>query len=429
MDIPSTLSSSNWSTVQKIAFRLCFLYFLLFIIFTPNSELPVVTSIYSYFEDLLHIFIPRFARTVLGHKQELYMGPSGSGDTTYYYMLWFLTLILTVIGTILWSLLDRKRKNYDTLYYWIRVMVRYYLFYTMVIYGVYKVIKLQFPAPSLTRLVQPYGDSSPMGLAWTYMGYSKTYNYFTGIAELLGGFLLLSRKTTTIGALVCLGVMTNVFLINMSFDVPVKLLSFNTILMSVFLLWKDGKRMVAFFLQNKAVPASDIAVPYQSRRSKIILVTLKWVFIVFVTVTNIIQALQAEKQYGAKAPKPPLHGIYYTEEFVRNNQQVAPLTTDTTRWQRIIISSGSYASVQLMNDSTQWYTLKLDTVAHKAELRHTRDTTIKAAFNYSFRQPYLEFNGLIKTDSVRIRLKRFDEKNFLLMNRGFHWVSELPFNR
>lgn len=429
MDNLTTLSANNWSFVQKIAFRICFLYFLLFIIFTPNSELPGLTTIYQQFENLLHIFIPWFAKNILGHKQELYMGPSGSGDTTYFYMLWIFSLLLTLIGAIIWSLLDRNRKNYNTLYYWIRVIVRYYLFFTMVIYGMYKVIKLQFPDPSLDRLVTSYGNSSPMGLAWTYMGFSKSYNYFTGIAELLGGFLLLSRKTTTIGALVCLGVMTNVFMINIGYDVPVKLLSFNTILMSIFLLCKDGKRMVAFFLQNRAVPPSNIDVPYKSRRTRITLVALKWLFIVYIIGTNIVQALQAEKLYGAKAPKPPLYGIYYTEEFVKNNQHIAPLTTDTSRWKRVIISSDSYASIQLMNDSTKWYSLKIDTATRKAVLGSFRDTTSKSAFSYSYHQPYLELAGLIKEDSVRIKLKRWDEKQFLLMNRGFHWVSEFPFNR
>jgi hypothetical protein len=26
-------------------------------------------------------------------------------------------------------------------------------------------------------------------------------------------------------------------------------------------------------------------------------------------------------------------------------------------------------------------------------------------------------------------LKRYNEKEFLLMRRGFHWVNEFPFNR
>lgn len=416
---------TNWSQLKKITFRFCFLYFLIYIVFTPNNELPVINLLYAKLDDLLHVFIPWFARVFFGYKKEIIIQPSGSGDTTYYYMLWFFGIVLTVVGTIIWTFLDRNRKSYNTLYYWIRVIVRYYLFYTMIIYGMYKVIKLQFPYPSLNRLVQPYGDSSPMGLAWTYMGYSQSYNYFTGIAELLGGLLLLTRRTTTIGALVCLGVMTNVFMINMGYDVPVKLLSFNTILMSLFLLWKDGKRLAAFFVLNKPVPAVSLAAPYSSKRTKYILLGLKLLYVGFIIITTLIQGVAAEKQYGSKAPKPPLYGIYYTEEFSRNNEILPPLATDTTRWKRLIITSPAYASIQFMNDSTKWFAIKIDTNTKTFVVNPPGDTTKRTLFSYSVAAPELLFSG----DSVRIKMKRFDERNFLLMSRGFHWVNELPFNR
>ena len=129
-----------------------------------------------------------------------------------------------------------------------------------------------------------------MGLAWSYMGYSTTYNYFTGFAELLGGFLLLSRKTTTIGALVCLGVMTNVFMINMGYDVPVKLLSFNTILMCLFLLGKDILRLTNFFILNKTAPASDLSFPHFKRKLRYSLLGVKLLFIVSLTWLTISDA-------------------------------------------------------------------------------------------------------------------------------------------
>lgn len=420
---------TQWSNPKKIAFRLCFLYFALYIFFTPNNDLPLIDLFYEQLDKLLQSFIPWFSKHVFGYTGEMPMGPSGSGDSTYDYMLWFFSIILAVAGTIIWSLLDRHRKSYNTLYYWIRVIVRYYLFYTMVIYGSYKVIKLQFPYPSLTRLVQPYGDSSPMGLAWTYMGYSGTYNYFTGFAELLGGILLLTRRTTTPGAIVCLGVMSNVFMINMGYDVPVKLLSFNTILMSLFLIWKDAKKLAAFFFQNKPTLPSDIGTPYTSRKARIILGSFKWLIVAFVLISTFWGAISAQKMYGEKAPKPPLYGIYYTEDFTKNTKTVIPLTTDTTRWKRLIIPNSRMATIQLLNDSTQRLLLKIDTVAKTVELTPLTDTLAKRNFTYKSEPPYLTMSGIVKNDTFNIRLKRFDEKQFLLMKRGFHWVNEFPFNR
>jgi len=39
-------------------------------------------------------------------------------------------------------------------------------------------------------MIEPLGEFSPMGLMWTFMGYSKGYNRFVGGAEMLGGILL-----------------------------------------------------------------------------------------------------------------------------------------------------------------------------------------------------------------------------------------------
>jgi hypothetical protein len=40
----------------------------------------------------------------------------------------------------------------------------------MLVYGFIKVFPTQFHLPGPGRLVQPYGDSSPMALLWTFMG-------------------------------------------------------------------------------------------------------------------------------------------------------------------------------------------------------------------------------------------------------------------
>ena len=32
-------------------------------------------------------------------------------------------------------------------------------------------------------------------------------------------------------------------------------------------------------------------------------------------------------------------------------------------------------------------------------------------------------------EDVKVTLKKLDDKNFLLLNRGFHLISEFPFNK
>jgi hypothetical protein len=268
-----------------------------------------------------------------------------------------------------------------------------------------------------------------MGLAWTYMGYSTTYNYFTGFAELLGGFLLLSRKTTMIGALVCLGVMTNVFMINMGYDVPVKLLSFNTILMSLFLLGKDIQRLANFFILNRTASPSSLSFPHFNKKWRYSLLGVKLLLTLSLVWLTVSDALDYYRRFGANAPKPPLYGIYYPETFMRNNTAIPALQTDTTRWNQLIVDYKGYADIRLMNDSTQVYSFKIDTLAKTAVLYSFSDTLNKSRFNYAIDPPYLTLTGKMGKDSVFIKLKRFDENRFRLVNRGFHWVNEHPYNR
>ena len=90
----------------------------------------------------------------------------------------------------------------------------------MMVYGMSKAVPLQMPFPFLTTLLERYGDFSPMGVLWSSIGASPAYEIFTGCAELLGGVLLIFPRTTTLGALVCLADAIQVFLLNMTYDVP-----------------------------------------------------------------------------------------------------------------------------------------------------------------------------------------------------------------
>ena len=132
---------------------------------------------------------------------------------------------MALAATLVWSLADYKRAHYHRLYLGLRVLVRLALGTALIVYGAGKVIPSQFPPLALHRLVQPFGDASPMGLLWSFMGASTPYTIFSGVAEMLGGLLLFFPRTTTLGALVSIGVMSHVVALNFCYDVPVKLFS------------------------------------------------------------------------------------------------------------------------------------------------------------------------------------------------------------
>ena len=95
--------------------------------------------------------------------------PTGSKDTTGNYVQLLCYLTVSAAVTLLWSVLDRKRPNYVRLYAWFRLYLRLLMAAPMISYGAAKLFPSQFPMPSLTTLLEPYGNSSPVlsyGLSW-----------------------------------------------------------------------------------------------------------------------------------------------------------------------------------------------------------------------------------------------------------------------
>ena len=284
--------------------------------------------------------------------------------------------------------------------------------------------------PRPDRLLESYGDSSPMGLAWTFIGYSKGYNYFTGLAELACGILLLFRKTTLLGAVIAFTVIANIVAINYCYDVPVKIVSSGLLLMVIFILLKDLNRITRFFVLNQtAEPAILTPRRFQKRWKNITLMVTKYLLIAYVVVSN-AENIIGNMKYGDDAQHPVLYGIFKTQTFLQGKDTLPPLLTDTIRWKRIVINSFGGVRITTMNDSSRNYSFKSDTVKKQITIGSFKDTTRKYVFAYTLsKDSVLQMAGKGPNGDMNAVLKRYNEKEFLLMRRGFHWVNEFPFNR
>src|SRR5580698_9738804 len=253
------LPTTHWSSGSRIAFRFCFVYFGLYCLLTqiitalipaPNVDTPDPSTLWPFRPVILWIAVH-----VLRIKTPLVYTDSGSGDKIFDYVLILCILVITLVATAIWSVLA-KQQDYATLRKWFRLFIRFALAGQMLAYGMSKAVPVQMPPTPLFRLVQPFGSFSPMGVLWSSIGASRGYEIFAGCAELLGGVLLIFPRTSTLGALVCVADMTQVFMLNMTYDVPVKLLSFHLILLSLFLLAPEFQRLADFFFSNRTVRPS-----------------------------------------------------------------------------------------------------------------------------------------------------------------------------
>jgi len=420
-----------WSATQKMLFRFAFIFFALFIFFFPNAGAPGLNELYDFYIDPMHKLIVWMAAHVFHLAKPVTIFTNGSGDTTYDWLVLCVVAICSVIGAAIWTIAGQKRINYDRLYYWMIIVLRYYVGITMLAYGSVKVVQLQFAAPTPWRLIEPYGNSSPFTLAWTFMGYSRGYNYFTGIAEVSCGILLLFKRTSLFGAVIAFTVAANIFAINLCFDVPVKIVAGALVLMVSVILLKDLHRFIDFFFLNRpAAPGNLTPRRFQKKWKNVTLIVVKYVMIFYVVASNISNMITGYSAYGMGVKRPVLYGVFNTKSFVRNKDTIAPLTTDTARWKRITINGFGSVTVEMMNDSTKKYSYKADTLKKLITLGNMKDTSRKYIFKYSLtKDSVLQMDGNGPNGDLSVNFKRFNEKKTVLISRGFHWVNEFPFGR
>jgi uncharacterized membrane protein YphA (DoxX/SURF4 family) len=175
-------------------------------------------------------------------------------DTMFDYLKLFCLLLLALLCAAAWTVMDRKRLHYRRLLEWLTLFLQVVLAGEMFSYGFEKIFPNQFGSLSKLEMLQPVGDLSRMDLLWRFMAASRGYTIFGGLMEILGGILLLIPRFRRIGALVCVAVMVNVFALNLSYDVSVKLVSCNLLLLAIFLAVPEFPRLVRLLVFNSAAP-------------------------------------------------------------------------------------------------------------------------------------------------------------------------------
>jgi len=297
-------------------------------------------------------------------------------------------------------------------------------------YGFAKVIKTQFPAPSVMRLTQPYGESSPMGLAWTFMGYSKAYNVFTGLGEVIGGLLLFFRRTVLAGSLLLVVILSNVVAINFCYDIPVKIYSSLLLGMALWIAWPYRVRMYQFFIKNVDVLPHPFHRVKLKRWQQISLRSVKFLLMAWAFGFNMYDNWSYYAESGDEAPKQPFEGVYDVHYFVRNTDTLPPLTTDTIRWRKLYVTGNGRAGIQLMNDTLKRFTL--DKYPEKKEWEFISRVDTNYRFTLHYQKPdstTFLLSGIMGSDSLYVKMRKLSPDSFLLMKRGFNWINEYPFNR
>ena len=216
----------DWNSAPPVVVRFGVVYLTLFCLATQISGSLIPNPWFTYrglgrvwpMRELTHWV----ARTFFG--VDVPLDDLSGGETLFFWIQWSWVIVASVLITAAWSLIDRRRSHAAWLP-WFRIAARLALAASMIEYGMTKVIPTQFPEPPLTALVTPAGEMTLSALLWTTIGAAPAYQIATGCVEVLAGVLLLLPWTVALGALLALVSMLQVLLLNLTFDIGVKLVT------------------------------------------------------------------------------------------------------------------------------------------------------------------------------------------------------------
>ena len=424
-------SPRPWSLGTRIAFRFAFVYFALYTIDFPLRLLPFPPiSTFAAWYNLL------WARTVvwvshdvlrISHNffSDYHNDAGGSKDTTFIYVQVLCFFVVAVLATVIWSVWDRRRQSYPQLYKWFIVGLRLSLAAAMFGYGTLKMFPAQFPPPTLSKLLETYGDSSPMGLLWTFMGGSQLYTTFAGGAELLAAILLVIPRFAMLGALICVADLTNVLMLNFGYDVPVKLGTIHLLVIATIILLPDLGRLLDFLVLNRPVKPAPPRPLFQRAGLNRTAIALQIAFGLALFSYGLYRSHQFAEMVAARR-HAPLYGIWLVDDFQMEGQTYPPLATDPFRWHRLIIESTDDATVQTMTGAREQLHLHPDPGMSGFTLTRYSDPNWIAQFTCDHPQPeLLLLQGKIAGRPISMKLHREDESKFILNNRPFRWIQNM----
>lgn len=415
--------------VKRFLLRFTFVYLFLYALAFLLNRLPFLQPVSKAYERLWSAFVPWIGKQAF--QLDVAVQQTGSGDTTYHFLRILCYLVLAGVAGLAWTFLDRKRPNDARIHEWLQVYVRFSLAVAMIVYGAHKVFDAQFGPPRLERLLGTFGEASPMGLLWTFMGSSRVYTLFAGLAEMAGGILLVSRRTTLLGALLSIAVLAHVVLLNFCYDMPVKQFSTHLLAMAVLLTLPDLRRLASFFLFNRKVEPKEPRPLFRRAWLNRAALVLRTVFIAGLSIYWLYNCYKIDVEFSGLASKTPFYGIWEVEEYTVNSQVRPPLITDASRWRRLVFEEPGYLGIHAMRqERPQYYILELDSNRKRFVLTSYKDPKWQSVLSYQQPRPdLLTLAGTIDGQKITARLHRVDESQFRLLSRGFHWISERPFHR
>jgi hypothetical protein len=323
-----------WLPWQRVLFRIAFPFFILLSLPSDGGWYKNLVSIdwlHGHYRDVYDI--ARFSPTFFMRG-----GAEDGAPVLLGYDKWFIALGIALVIGIIWTLLDRKRAEYEVLYYWLRVIVRFRAGIGIIGFGFTKLFPTQMPYPSLGLLNSDFGDMTAQKIFWLQIGIVPWYQVFAGVVESLAGVLLFFRRTTFLGAALLLGALGDIVFVNFAYDGGVHVYSSYFVLLAAFLMVQDIPNVYNLLVRERYTVPHHYYPHFRAAWLRFTRLGLKaatiGIFLFYLTYLEYLNFAFDPYKQPAQKGVAALRGLYHVTEFRLNGQPIPYSPLDSVRWQQ-----------------------------------------------------------------------------------------------
>lgn len=368
-----------------------------------------------------------------------------AGDTAFGWAARGCSVVLSLLAAAVWSWLAGRRFDHHRAHLFLRGTIRTYLAIALLVYGGVKAVGNQFGILTPFDLTLPLGEQIPANLLWRFMAASPNYSQFTGWVELIGGALMLSPRTTLLGALVIAAALTNVLALNLWYPgVGVIIPSLHLVLMALVLIAPDSSKLVDLLFKHRAIPATAFPPLFQRRWLERAFIVTKYGLFSFLALRFLCIVYMGDQLERSEAANQAFHGVWTVELQEQDGQVIQPLLTDPIRWRQILFQPGGLAIVRPMSGEDVWFKIGNDTTNHNLTFLPAIPINPKAApifrkyvhntnappagvFHIEQDQPdILSLQGTFGGQPSRLVLRQIPDSKFPLTQNRVRWIVPSP---
>jgi len=374
-----------------------------------------------------------FGETFLGWEFNLKRLMKGF-DSKYDFARFLLIATLSVLGALIWGVLASKFKRIKNIRVktWVITIIRYHVGLTLILYGIAKVLVLQFGEIDLLTLENKLGTFNGMSFLWKFMSYSPFYAQVTGYIEVIAGVLLLFRGTTFLGGVISLIAMINVVFMDIGYDVTVKMFAIHLLLMVMILVGYNAKRLIQFLVFNQTTVAP---VKYESLfpdKYKLVRYGLKIGIVAYFSITQFNFQSKRLDQKSAKNEAPSMTSVYFVKNQTINGKDIVDAeVSESVKWETIFINGSSYLKNSLVIQNAQgrrrYFSTETDTVNKTIvfyPLRGKKEDSNTFIYE-KLDDKKVRFEGIYQGDTISVMTESKAMEDYIMIKSKRKWIRDL----